>query len=350
MKALFIDDGIFTKEKISECTELLASVEGLEYDYAIDTNLRNYPGPEAEYILRFETNGPEGWIFPDKEVLEKVADADILILHMSGVTEELIKAGKNLKLIYTMRSGTENINMEAAAKRGIPVCNTPSRLANPVADMTIAHMLCECRGIVRGNLRHTEGKWNTYDVYQDKCNAALCNLTIGLYGYGGIGRAIAKRLVYGFGSKVIAYDPYCPAELMSKDGVVAVDRETLLKESDIVSMLARLTPETKNIFGAEEFAMMKPSAIFINTARAGLVDEQALINALQTKQIRGAGLDVYWEEPMPLDHPLLKMDNVTLTPHRAGVTNDIVPNTLGIMMNELKRFAAGEELQFRIYE
>lgn len=348
MKALVICDTLskFNMEAMKACGGKFSAFENLELEYVEDHNHANMENPK-EYNLKMEKEGPE-WITPDPEVMDKIADADILMTSFCGVTEAMMQAGKKLKLIYIMRSGFENCNVEAAKRLGIPVCNTPSRLAEPVADLAVALMICECRGILRGNRSILEGKWTQHDIYNDTTNSAICNLRIGLYGYGGIGRAIAKRLTKGFGAEVVAYDAFCKPEDMEKDGVEFVSLEELLQTSDIVSIHLKLVEATKNIFGKDQFDMMKPSAIFVNTARAGLVDQQALIDALESRSIRGACLDVFWDEPVPADSPFLKMDNVTLTPHRAGVTNDIVPNTINIMLPELCRFFKGEKLLYSV--
>ena len=349
MRALILEDRSFNREFfISENMEMLSILNDLELDFARDTNLEKWEIP-AEYILKIETQGPEGWIIPDKEVIEKIETADILFVHASGVTKAMLEQGKHLKAIFCLRSGVEGINLKAAREMDITVCNCPSRLAEPVSDMVIAFMICECRGIVRGNLIATQGVWRQQDVYQDRTNAPLCNLVIGIIGYGGIGRILARKLVKGFGSKVLAVDPFCTKEDMEKEGVIWCETlEELLEKSDIVSMQARLTDDTRNMVGEKEFKRMKPTALFINTARAGLVDESALIKALQEGVIRGAGLDVYSQEPLPPDHPFLKMDNVTLMPHRAGVTSTIVMNSLRLLLPEVERFINGEKLLFQV--
>lgn len=349
MKAVVLVDPLskFTEEAIRACEDKFREFSDLELVYVTDHNHENMEDPSI-YNLKMEKEGPEGWIKPSPEYLKEIADAELLFSSFCGVTEEMIEAGPKLKLIYVMRSGTENCNVEAAKKRGITVCTTPSRLAEPVADLTVALMIMEIRGILRANRAIMEGKWQQSDTYQDTTNAAVCNLRFGLYGYGGIGRAIAKRLTQGFGAEVVAYDEYCTKESIEADGVKPVSLEELIRTSDVVSIHLRLVESTKNVFGEKEFAMMKPTAIFVNTARAGLVDQQALLNALQNKTIRGACMDVFWEEPIPTDSPFLKMDNVIITPHRAGMTSDIVRNTVNIMYAELKRYMAGETLLFDV--
>ena len=150
MKALVICDSLskFTQEAMKQYEGKFAEFAGLEFEYVEDHNHANMANPK-EYNLKMEKEGPE-WITPDPEVMAKIGDADILMTSFCGVTEAMMQAGKNLKLIYIMRSGFENCNVEAAKRLGIPVCNTPSRLAEPVADLTVAMMICECRGILPG--------------------------------------------------------------------------------------------------------------------------------------------------------------------------------------------------------
>ncbi len=316
----------------------------LEIDYAKDTNIIRLCDNFESYVQRMEHEGPE-WTVPDQEVLEKIVDADIVLTEWGAISSKVIERGKKLKLIATIRSGCENINVKFAHSRNIAVSISPSRLANVVADMTVALMLSECRGILRRNLRYNHGVW-VEEKYNDVSHAALSSLKIGLVGYGGIARTVAKRLVQGFGCDVMAYEKITPEAIIRGDGVKPVDYDTLCRTADIISIHARLVPETEKMFGKHQFDLMKPNAIFINTARAGLVDEEALIEALESKKIRGAGLDVYSVEPLPLESPLLRMDNVTLMPHSAGITNDIIINSLKIITQEVERFLTGEALQF----
>ena len=347
MKVLIIDrfDELAQEFRVFCRNSELEIFNNLQIDYARDTNVYRMDTFE-EYVQKMEAEGPE-WITPDEEVLEKIETADILLIQWGAVSSKVIDAAKQLKFIVTIRSGCENINVSYAKCKGIAVSFAPSRLAEVVADMTVALALSECRGIVRRNLIATKGEW-VEEKYNDSSHGALCNLVVGIIGYGGIARTVAKRFGKGFGSKVIAYEKITPPEVLKEDGVKQVELSELLQTADIITIHARLCPENRHMIGADEFAMMKPNAIFINTARAGLVDEKALIKALETKQIRGAGLDVYEKEPLPLDSPLLKMDNVTLMPHSAGITNDILKNSLKIVTTELERFLKGEALKFQV--
>lgn len=348
MKALFFDDGMFSREAILAPANRrkLAGLEEIEMMFVKDTNPAAFSAP-AEFVGKLERQGPEGWIVPPPGAKDLLKKADILFIHMSGVTAEIMDMAPHLKLIFCFRSGTDGINLKAARERGITVCNCPSRLAEPVADLAIALMIAECRGLVRCELHTTQGAWHPDDI-KDASNAALSNLTIGLYGYGGIARKVARRLVHGFCSRVIAYDPFTPPSVMEGDGVEPMTEEILLAEADIVSLHVKLTEETKGIFGKKQFDQMKPTAIFINTARGELVKEDDLVDALRNGSIRSAGLDVYASEPIDPDHPLLQLPNVTATPHMAGVTMDIVPNTLSIMAEEMRRFLHDEPLKFTV--
>lgn len=326
-----------------EYQELIAGFgNDVEFAFAQDTNSTRFP-EISNYVLYMETNGPE-WITPDPEILEKVADADVLLVGIGGVSTKIIDAGKHLKFIGAMRSGFENVNKAYAESKGIVVRNCPGRLADPVADMTLAMIVCESRGIIRGNLTGSHGVWNKMDCYDDTTNRPLSALKVGLVGYGMIGRKLARRL-QACDATVYAYDPYTPAEAFTAEHVTRFDTmEEMLPKCDVVCMMARLTEDTRGMFGEAQFRLMKPTAIFCNTARAGLVDEDALVRALQEKRIRGACLDTYSQEPLPQDHPLLKMQNVTLMPHRAGVTPGMGQLSMRMMFRTLRRFLNGEEV------
>ncbi|MBE6599819.1 MAG: hydroxyacid dehydrogenase [Ruminococcaceae bacterium] len=317
----------------------------LELDYVKDTAPLRF-GAIVEYCMKMEKEGPE-WLEPDPLVLEKVADADIILTEHGGINKKVIDSAKNLKMIATLRSAAENINVKYAKEKGICVSVSPSRLGAAVADMTVAMILSECRGLLRRNLRYNNGEW-VEEKYDDASHCVLSNLKIGLVGYGGIARIVAKRLIHGFDCEVCAYENITPPEVLEADGVKKVSLEELCKTCDVISLHARLVPENTGMFGYEQFAMMKPNAILINTARAALVDEDAMIDALQTGKIRGAALDVYHHEPLPKDYPLLKMDNVTMMPHSAGMTGDVYKNTIKIITKDIAKFLKGEELGFNL--
>lgn len=344
-KILIITGGLFKREEL-EAKEILAKFDRFKkydacVDFAEDDTVKQFEGKPQEFILKIEKEGPE-WIESSPEIMAKINDAEIVLTHFSGVNSEMINAGKKLKLIGVMRSGVENVNVLAATENGITVCNCPGRVSEPVADFTVALILVEVRNIIRSSLNYTRGEWTSYNK-EDKANTVLRNHVVGIIGFGIIGKKVAIRL-RPFGVRILAYDPFCSKTAADELGVELVSLEDLLKESDYVTIHARLSEETKNLIGEKEFALMKPNTIFINTARAGLVDEKALIDALRKKTIRSAALDVFSEEPLPKDHPLLSLDNVTLTPHRAGGTIDTLANSVDIMIQQLEKYFTEEPL------
>lgn len=336
LKALIILDVLQNIEPAEreEMGQMLSELRHLaEFEIYTDETISALEN-ELEHIHRNETEGPNWVQYPEK-FLNLVADKDVIITHWTSINRAVIDAAPRLKLIGTLRSGLENIDSEYACEKGISVINCPGRLANSVADLTLAMILSENKGILRRNLYYTRGEWIDWDTYDDAGGRPLCMQTAGLIGFGAISQALAKRL-RACGTKVTSYDPYQKDEVFAREGVERVDWDTLLTKSDIITIHVRLTAETKEMLGQNEFARMKPSAIFINTARAGLVNEIALIEALQTKKIRGAGLDVFNTEPIPKDHPYLAMDNVTMTPHCGGRFPGAFLLSLKMMLQTIK--------------
>lgn len=336
MNILIVIDSCPVEEfrKETEVREILKSLEDKASVKFIQDTLMDED--DYGYVSRMEKEGPE-WIEPQKEVMEALPEADILLVHWHCVNRKMIDAGKKLKFIGVMRSGLEHVNVSYAEEKGIVVKNNPGRLANSVADLALAFMIDETRGITRRNLRLGDKSLLEMDKYDDASSRPMCMLRVGLVGFGMIAREVAKR-VQACGSKVLAYDPYCSDEAFVEMGVSSVTLEELLKQSDIVSVHVRLSEETKHLIGKKEFDLMKPNAILINTARAGLVDEEALIWALENKKIRGAGLDVFAEEPPSENCPLIHMDNVTATPHIGGVFNGMLTLSFSMMAKTLKTY------------
>ena len=336
MKVLIVLDSCSVDEfrNDPEVREILASLgPDADIEFVQDTLMDE---DDYGYVARMEKEGPE-WIEPQKEVMEKLPDADILLVHWHCVNRRMLETAEHLKFIGVMRSGLEHINVACAQEKGIVVKNCPGRLSNSVADLALAFMIDETRGITRRNLRLGNKSLLEEDKYDDASSRPMCMLKVGLIGFGCIAREVAKR-VRACGSAVCAYDPYCSDEVFEVEGVARATFDEVLRQSDIISIHVRLTEETKHMIGDAEFGMMKSNAIFINTARAGLVDEDALIRALETKKIRGAGLDVFAEEPPSDSCPLIHMDNVTSTPHIGGVFNGMLVLSLKLTVGILKEY------------
>jgi D-3-phosphoglycerate dehydrogenase len=223
---------------------------------------------------------------------------------------------------WCFRAGIENINLKYATEKGILVFNTPGRNSDAVADFTIGIMISECRNIAKGHFGLKNGQWireypNSFYIPD------LPGKTVGIVGLGEIGQKVAKRLV-GFDVKLLGYDPYVKN---APYGIELVTLQKMMAESDFVTIHARMTKETEKMISKELIAKMKPTAYLVNTSRAGLVDEEALYEALKNKQIAGAALDVFNLEPPGQDYPLVVLDNVTITPHMAGGSKDAFLNS-----------------------
>lgn len=250
-----------------------------------------------------------------REVLEReIVEADgLYCLLTEAVDETLIGKAKNLKVISNMAVGYNNIDVAAASEKGIMVTNTPGVLTETTADLTFALLMAAARRLVESSDYLRDGKWQTWspmlltgqDVYR---------ATLGIIGLGRIGEALAKR-AKGFDMKVLYYNRSRKPEAEQVLGLEYTDMETLLKQSDYVCIMTPYTPETHNLIDKEQLALMKNTAVLINTARGGIVNENALYDALKSGAIWAAGLDVFAQEPVPLDHPLLTLPNVVALPH-----------------------------------
>ena len=246
-----------------------------------------------------------------EQLLEKVHGVDGLLCTLTEkVDAELMDAaGPQLKIISSMSVGVDHIDIVAATARGIPIGNTPGVLTDATADMAFALLLSVARRVMEGEKYIRAGKWKTWHP-QLLLGADLVGSTLGIVGFGRIGQAVAKR-AQGFDMRVIFYDPTAD----SVHGAQSVGLDELLHESDFVSLHVPLIPNTKRMVNADFLSKMKPNAILVNTARGGVVDQSALYDALKSNQIFSAALDVTDPEPLPMDSPLLTLENCLIVPH-----------------------------------
>jgi D-3-phosphoglycerate dehydrogenase len=269
-------------------------------------------------------------------------DVEILVDHLAPVTGWLLDRCPKLRLIAVSRGGPTNIDLAAARARDVAVVNAPGRNASAVAEFTIGVILAETRLIRAGHESLRRGIWRG-DLYRaDMIGDELSDMTVGIIGYGHIGTRVV-RLLKPFGCRILVDDPYVRLTDEDRaDGAEETDLDALLAQSDVVSLHARVTPETTGFLSTAQFARMKRGAYFVNTARGPMVDYEALYEALESGHLRGAMLETFWQEPPPADAPLLALPNVTLTPHIAGASSRTVRHAASLVADEVGRYLRGE--------
>jgi D-3-phosphoglycerate dehydrogenase len=278
---------------------------------------------------------------PD-EVAEFIDEAAMFVTHLAPVSRAMLERLPDLKFIAVSRGGPVNVDMQAARDRGVLVVNTPGRNASAVAEFAIGAILAETRLIRAGHEALRAGEWRG-DLYRaDRTGRELGEMTVGVIGYGAIGSRVV-RLLKAFGCRLLVADPYVQLSVQDRnDGVEHVALESLLEQADVITLHARVTPETTGFIGRAALARMKKGAVLINTARGPMVDYDALYDALASGQLAGAMLDTFAVEPVPPDWPLLRLPNVTLTPHIAGASVRTVTFAAEQAAEEVRRFLAGE--------
>jgi len=245
-----------------------------------------------------------------EEIIRRVHDVEgIVSLLTDKIDAGVMDAASRLKVISNMAVGVDNVDVAAAAARNLPVGNTPGVLTDATADQTFALLLAAARRVVEGEKYVRSGKWVTWGP-QLLLGADLVGATLGIIGLGRIGQAVAKR-AQGFDLRVIYYDPTAQPTF----GASSVDLDTLLRESDFVSLHVPLNPVTRHLVNAGFLSKMKPTAILVNTSRGGIVDQSALYDVLKLKRIFAAALDVTDPEPLPMNSPLLELENCLIVPH-----------------------------------
>jgi len=287
-------------------------------------------GPSAESVV--------------PQILNANKDTEMLLVLFCPVSREAINALPNLKLIGASRAGLENIDVKYATEKGIIVQNIKGRNAQAVSDFTIGLILGEVRNIARSYHAVKNGVWRKNFVNSEMI-PELQGKTIGLVGFGDIGQLVAQKLS-GFQVNVLVFDPYVSDEVIQKYHVQKVTIEDLLKNADFVSLHARLSKDSKNVIGEKELSLMKKNAYLINTARAGLINEEALYNTLKEKKIAGAALDVFWQEPIGENSRWLELDNVTLTTHIAGTTKEALTKSPYLLVEDINKLLENKEPKF----
>lgn len=304
--------------------------------------------PEVEALVRECL--PEGFTLqvrrPGEDLASIVEEADFLLVATAPVTDEVLARAPRLRLIQHQGVGYDNVDVAAAARRGVPVALTPEGTAIPVAEHVFLLILSLYRNLLTAAMSLREGRWLQWSLRPRSFN--LMGKRLGIVGLGRIGWEVARR-GRAFGCEVLYTDLVrAPAEVEAELGAICLSLDDLLAQVDILTLHVPLTEATRGLIGARELARMRPSAILINTARGGLVDEEALYHALVTGQIAGAGLDVFAQEPPPPDHPLLRLGNVVATPHIAAGTRDALQEKMKAAFANMQRVAQGLEPLHRV--
>jgi len=254
------------------------------------------------------------------EILKnEIADCEALVLRTAKITREILAAAKKLKVISRYGVGYDNVDLAAARELGIAVTYSPVGNVNTVAEHTLGFIIAAAHWFYMGDKATRTGNWafRNYGVGVD-----VEDKTLGVIGIGKIGSRVARKAILGLDMKVMAYDPYVNKDQLMSQVELASDVDRVYREADFVSIHVPTTPQTRGMIGAREFGLMKQSAYFINCSRGEIMREQDLIAALKERQIAGAALDVYEQEPPATDNPLFAMENVILSPHNAGTTRE----------------------------
>ena len=278
-----------------------------------------------------------------KQLLEQIPAYEGLIVRgRTKVTKEVFAKASNLKVVGRAGVGVDNIDVSEATARKVLVVNAPSASTVSVAELAIGHMISWCRFLPQADKSIKEGKWEKKQFEGHE----IYGKTLGLIGSGRIGAEVAKR-AQAFGMKVIAFDPYLSPEVAQKINVALVDKGTVLRDSDFISIHAALTPETRGMIGVQDLAMMKKTAVLVNCARGEIVQEAALADALKGGAIAGAALDVFEKEP-PAGSPLLSAPHIVFTPHLGASTHEAQTRAGALIADQVMKALEGKRPDFLV--
>lgn len=276
----------------------------------------------------------------EDELCRITRDADAVLVERAHITARVVAGMERCRIIVRHGVGYDTLDVDAATEAGICVCNVTDYCTPEVADHAMAMLLALCRTLLPLDAEVRSGGWSVYAGGGK--NRRIEGQTLGIVGFGKIGAALARRAA-GFGLKLLGYDPYVGLDAMAAHGVKKVDLEELLRQSDMVSLHLPLSAQTRHILDAERIALMKPSAIVVNTSRGGLVDQRALYQALVEGRLAGAGLDVFEQEP-PGIHKLFKLDNAVVTNHMGWYSEEAMRDLQRKTAEEAVRVLSGQPL------
>lgn len=297
------------------------------------------------YLREHGLEAVNGRGFTEADIIADVADCDAMIVRTAKITAKILDAAPKLKIIARHGAGYDNVDLEACRRHKVIVATAGGANAISVAELTIFYMLY-CSRNFKAVLAHCREDYRYAKMTLPKTE--LEGKVLGLIGTGNIGKLVAQKAAAAFNMKVIAYDPY--ARELPDYISLTQDRDQIFREADYVSLHVPATKDTIHSVGRRELGLMKPTAYLINTARGAIVDEAALIQALQEKKIAGAGLDVVEKEPFDLDNPLLEMENVLVAPHIGGNTKEASSRSSVACAQAVDDFFAGRRPQFVVPE
>ncbi|MCK5654090.1 MAG: 2-hydroxyacid dehydrogenase [Dehalococcoidia bacterium] len=283
-------------------------------------------------------------LVPAEELIDRIQaqDIEIVVIEADFVFREVFEMGRKLKLVGACRGNVTHVDIEAATEHGVLVVNTPARNATAVAELTVGLILALIRNIPAAHQMVSSGGWVDPTVcYSSFRGTELSGKTIGIVGFGAIGQQVA-RMLSAFETALVVYDPYVNPEEIKGVGARSLGLDDLVAQSDFVTLHCPSIPDTIGVISAQIIASMKPTAYFVNTAGAAIVDRDAIVQALKERHIAGAAFDVYETWPVQPDNPLLKLDNVILTPHIGGSTDETVERHSRMIADDIERFLRGE--------
>lgn len=302
---------------------------------------------EADFDLRIHPAVLDGKSLISMGLDDELREASVIVAELDEVDQATFDAAPQLELVVSCRAKPVNVDLAAADARGVAVSTTPARNAEVTADLSFALLMATVRHVSASERWLRAGHWKASDVfepYETFRSIGLNGRTLGVLGGGAVGSRVVRR-ARGFGMNVMVYDPFLPADHFGSEATVA-PLDEVLAAADIVTVHVPLFPDTVNLIGARELALMKPSAFFINAGRAAIVNEEALFEALSERRLAGAGFDVFYEEPLPHDSRWFALDNVTMTPHIAGASDDVIAEHSRMAAQAMQAWRAGAEVPF----
>ncbi len=297
-------------------------------------------GLEVTYENWMETKR----LLSSQEFIDRIQaqDIEVVVIEADFVSRDVFEKADKLKLLAVCRADVSHVDVEAATEHGVLVVNTPARNAVAVAELTLGLMLSLVRRIPMAHDMVMSGRWtDPTTAYFSLRGTELTGKTVGIVGFGAVGQQLARR-VCAFDTRILVHDPYVDPASLKEAGAEPVELDDLMARSDFVTLHCTTTPETVGLISAQRIALMKPTAYLLNAASAYVIDEEAIAAALREKRIAGAAFDVYKTWPVKAEDPLLKLDNVVLTPHIGGATDETVVRHSQMIADDIDRFLRGQ--------